>query len=78
MTSAGSHSRADLTAAFSQSDAAGSFRIEFIVGLRFSAISSVYYFAILKSNGFWMARIGGCAALISAGFLAPFIRGISV
>jgi hypothetical protein len=41
MTSAGSHSSADLTAALSQSDAAGSFRIEFIVGLRFSAITVI-------------------------------------
>jgi hypothetical protein len=55
MTSAGSHSSADLTAALSQSDAAGSFRIEFIVGLRFSAISSVYYFPVLKSNDYWIA-----------------------
>ena len=52
LSAAGSHSSADLTAALSQSDAAGSFRIEFIVGLRFSARASVYYFPILKSKHF--------------------------
>jgi hypothetical protein len=74
---AASHSRADLTAALSQSDAAGSFRIEFIVGLRFSAISSAYCLFILKSTVYWIAKMSECAALISAGFPLSFFRGFS-